>query len=198
MFNYNEEANTENNSCVEFIYGCTIPTAINYDPMANTDNGSCISPMPGCMDLDAANYNVYANVPSNEECLYDAGCITGPGEPYWANDYCYSWVIEVDPYCCEVGWDAVCIEMYEYCSQGVTNVEDMGYTRVQLWPNPTRDVINFQAPVGAFADVYSASGQIVVSGTTSGQIDLRSLPNGLYEVVINYKGRVVVERIVKQ
>ena len=48
------------------------------------------------MDIDAANYNVYANVPANEECLYDAGCITGPGEPYWANDY-YSWVIEVDP-----------------------------------------------------------------------------------------------------
>ncbi len=107
-------------------------------------------------------------------------------------------MIEVDPYCCEVGWDAVCIEMYEYCSQGVTNVEDMGYTRVQLWPNPTRDVINFQAPVGAFADVYSASGQIVVSGTTSGQIDLRSLPKGVYEVVVNYKGRIVVERIVKQ
>jgi len=150
------------------------------------------------MDLDAANYNSAANVPVNEDCLYDAGCITGPGEPYWANDFCYSWVIEVDPYCCEVGWDAVCIEMYEYCSQGVTNIEDMGYTLVQLWPNPTRDVINFQAPVGAFADVYSASGQIVVSGTTSGQIDLRSLPKGVYEVVVNYKGRIVVERIVKQ
>ncbi len=97
MFNYNELANTENNSCIPFIYGCTIPEAINYDPMANTNNGSCELPMPGCMDPDAANYNVYANVPANEECLYDAGCITGPGEPYWANDYCYSWVIEVDP-----------------------------------------------------------------------------------------------------
>jgi hypothetical protein len=107
-------------------------------------------------------------------------------------------VIEVDPYCCEVGWDEVCIQMYEYCSQGVTNVEDMSYNRIQLWPNPTRDIINFQAPDGAFADVYSASGKIVLSRITSGQIDLRSLHNGLYEVVISYKGRVVVERIVKQ
>ena len=198
MFNYNELANTENNSCIPFIYGCTIPEAINYDPMANTNNGSCELPMPGCMDPDAANYNVYANVPANEECLYDAGCITGPGEPYWANDFCYSWVIEVDPYCCEVGWDAVCIEMYEYCSQGVTSVEDVAMGLIHLYPNPTSGVINFQGPVGAFADVYSHSGQVVVSCTSGREIDLRSLPNGLYEVVISYKGRIVVERIVKQ
>ena len=198
MFNYNELANTENNSCIPFIYGCTIPEALNYDPMANTNNGSCELPMPGCMDPDAANYNVYANVPANEECLYDAGCITGPGEPYWANDYCYSWVIEVDPYCCEVGWDAVCIEMYDYCGQGVTSVEALDYNSIQIWPNPTSGVLNFQAPAKAFADVYSHSGQLVMSWQGGREIDLRSLPNGLYEVVINYKGRVRVERIVKQ
>ena len=198
MFNYNELANTENNSCIPFIYGCTIPEALNYDPMANTNNGSCELPMPGCMDPDAANYNVYANVPANEECLYDAGCITGPGEPYWANDYCYSWVIEVDPYCCEVGWDAVCIEMYDYCSQGVTSVEALGYNSIQIWPNPTSGMLNFQAPAEAFANVYSHSGQLVMSWQGGREIDLRSLPNGLYEVVINYKGRVRVERIVKQ
>ena len=198
MFNYNEEANTENNSCVPFIYGCTIPEALNYDPTANTNNGSCELPMHGCMDPDAANYNVYANVPANEECLYDAGCITGPGEPYWANDYCYSWAIEVDPYCCEVGWDAVCIEMYNYCSQGVTNVEALGYNSIQIWPNPTSGMLNFQAPPEAFADVYSHSGQLVMAWQGNREIDLTSLPNGLYEIVINYKGRVRVERIVKQ
>ena len=198
MFNYNELANTENNSCIPFIYGCTIPEALNYDPMANTNNGSCELPMPGCMDPDAANYNVYANVPANEDCLYDAGCITGPGEPYWANDYCYSWVIEVDPYCCEVGWDAVCIEMYDYCSQGVTSVEALSYNSIQIWPNPTSGLLNFQAPAEAFADVYSHSGQLVMTWQGGREIDLTSLPNGLYEIVINYKGRVRVERIVKQ
>lgn len=198
MFNYSEEANTENNSCVPYIYGCTIPEALNYDPTANTNNGSCEMPLSGCMDPDAANYNADANVPDNEVCLYDAGCITGPGEPYWANDYCYSWVIEVDPYCCEVGWDAVCIEMYAYCSQGVTNVESLGYNSIQIWPNPTSGVVNFQAPAEAFADVYNNSGQIVMSWQGDREIDLTLLPNGLYEIVINYKGRVRVERIMKQ
>jgi hypothetical protein len=198
MFNYNEQANTENNSCIPYIYGCTVPEALNYDPTANTDNGSCELPLPGCMDPDAANYNGYANVPANEDCLYDAGCITGPGEPYWANDYCYSWVIEVDSYCCEVGWDAVCIEMYDYCSQGVTSVEALGYNSIQIWPNPTSGVLNFQAPTEAFAEVYSHSGQVVMSCTSGTEIDLRSLPNGVYQIVVNYKGRIKLERIVKQ
>ena len=198
MFNYNEEANTENNSCIPYIYGCMDPEAVNYDEDANTElEGSCIAAVSGCMDIDAYNYNSEANTPS-DDCVYDAGCITGPGEPYWANDYCYSWVIEVDPYCCEVGWDAVCIEMYQYCSQGVTSVEDVAMGLIHLYPNPTKGIINFQGPVGAFADVYSHSGQVVVSCTSGREIDLRSLPNGLYEVVINYKGRIVVERIVKQ
>ena len=199
MFNYNEEANTENNSCIPYIYGCMDSEAVNYDEDANTElEGACIAAVSGCMDLDAANYNSEANVPDNDECLYDAGCITGPGEPYWANNYCYSWVIEVDPYCCEVGWDAVCVEMYQYCAQGVTSVEDVAMGLIHLYPNPTKGIINFQGPVGAFADVYSHSGQLVVSCTSGRKIDLRSLPKGLYEVVINYKGRVRVERIVKQ
>ena len=150
------------------------------------------------MDPDAANYNPYANIPENEECLYDAGCITGPGEPYWANDYCYSWVIEVDPYCCEEAWDEVCIDMYQYCSDGVTSIEEWVMSFIKLYPNPTNGVINFNGPIGAFADVYSASGQLLVSTTSGQQIDLTSLPNGLYEVVVNYKGRIVVERIIKQ
>ena len=198
MFNYNELANTENNSCVPYIYGCMDPEAINYDEDANTElEDSCIAAVSGCMDIDAYNYNSDANMPS-DDCVYDAGCITGAGEPYWANDYCYSWVIEVDPYCCEVGWDAVCIEMYEYCGQGMTYVEDVAMGLIHLYPNPTAGVLNFKGPVGAFADVYSMSGQIVVSTVAGREIDLRSLPNGVYQIVVNYKGRVKLERIVKQ
>ena len=47
--------------------------------------------------------------------MYDAGCITGPGTPYWLNDPCYAWVIEVDEYCCENQWDTICQATYNYC-----------------------------------------------------------------------------------
>ena len=48
------------------------------------------------MDQTAYNFNPIANTPDSLSCNYDAGCITGPGSPYWLNDPCYAWVIDVD------------------------------------------------------------------------------------------------------
>ena len=115
MLNYNPNANTENFSCMEYVYGCTDFTALNYDSTANTDNGSCIETIQGCMDQNAWNYDILANVHDSIYCLYDAGCITGPGDPYWLNDPCYSWVIDVDEYCCENEWDEICQLTYNHC-----------------------------------------------------------------------------------
>jgi len=101
MLNFNPKANTEDFSCIAYIYGCTDSTALNYDSTANTDNGSCIAIVEGCMDPTAYNYSGLANYNDSTSCLYSAGCITGPGNPYWLNDPCYAWVILVDDYCCE-------------------------------------------------------------------------------------------------
>lgn len=115
MLNYNPQANTENFSCISYIYGCTDSTALNYDSTANTDNNSCVAIVQGCMDQSAYNYNITANVNDSISCLYSASCITGPGNPYWLNDPCYAWVIEVDEYCCENEWDTICQATYSYC-----------------------------------------------------------------------------------
>tara|TARA_A100001515_G_scaffold107077_1_gene87838 strand:+ start:40 stop:618 length:579 start_codon:yes stop_codon:yes gene_type:complete len=115
MLNYNPQANTEDFSCISYIYGCMDSTALNYDPLANTDNGSCVAVVEGCMDQDAHNYDSLANVNIEDSCLYSAECITGPGNPYWLNNDCYAWVIEVDEYCCDNEWDNVCQLTYDYC-----------------------------------------------------------------------------------
>jgi len=115
MLNYNPQANTEDFSCVAFVYGCMDSLALNYDPLANTDNGSCIEIIMGCMDPNAYNYESAANVNDTLSCLYNAGCITGAGSPYWLNDECYAWVISVDDYCCENEWDTICQATYDYC-----------------------------------------------------------------------------------
>jgi len=116
MLNYNSEANTEDFSCIAYVYGCMDSLALNYDPLANTDNGSCIEIINGCMDPNAYNYEPTANVNDTLFCLYNAGCITGPGNPYWLNDPCYAWVIEIDEYCCENEWDTICQATYNYCA----------------------------------------------------------------------------------
>ena len=116
MLNYNPQANTEDFSCIPYIYGCMDSTALNYDSLANTDNGSCVEVVMGCMDPGAYNYESTANVNDSISCLYDANCITGPGNPYWLNNECYAWVIEVDEYCCENEWDTICQATYDYCA----------------------------------------------------------------------------------
>tara|TARA_B110000444_G_C18294045_1_gene346487 strand:- start:166 stop:525 length:360 start_codon:yes stop_codon:yes gene_type:complete len=67
------------------------------------------------MDQTAYNFNPIANTPDSLSCNYDAGCITGPGSPYWLNDPCYAWVIDVDAYCCDNEWDNICQLTYDYC-----------------------------------------------------------------------------------
>jgi hypothetical protein len=89
--------------------------ALNYDSLANTDNGSCIEVVVGCMDATAYNYEPTANINDSVSCLYNANCITGPGNPYWLNDPCYAWVIDIDAYCCENEWDTICQATYDYC-----------------------------------------------------------------------------------
>ena len=114
MLNYDPLSNTEDFSCIEFSYGCMDTTALNYDSLANTENNSCVTIVEGCMDLNAYNYFSEANV-NDSSCLYSAGCITGPGEPYWLNDPCYAWVISVDDYCCDNAWDTICQLTYYHC-----------------------------------------------------------------------------------
>ena len=116
MLNYNSQANTEDFSCIPYVYGCMDSLALNYDSLANTDNGSCIEVVMGCMDPNAYNYEPAANVNDSVSCLYSANCITGAGYPYWLNDPCYAWTIEVDEYCCNNEWDTICQATYDYCS----------------------------------------------------------------------------------
>ena len=119
MLNYNSQANTENFSCIPYVYGCMDSLALNFDSLANTDNGSCIEVVIGCMDPNAWNYEPLANVYLGHDslgCLYAAEwCINGSGNPFFLNDECYAWVIEVDDYCCENEWDTICQSTYEYC-----------------------------------------------------------------------------------
>jgi hypothetical protein len=145
------------------------------------------------MDPDAFNYNELANTSDEESCLYDAGCIGGPGEPYWLNDGCYAWIIDIDPYCCEVGWDNACVELYSYCEQGwpqgVYDVDDV----YSIYPNPVNSFLYIQAPADVQTTVYNSVGQIVIEGTLDKRIDMTHLPTGVYNVIIGRINKTIVK-----
>jgi len=224
MFNYNPLANVDNGSCIEFVYGCNDPTALNYDPLANTsdnsccyisgctdptalnydpnacfDDNSCIEIITGCTDVSAYNYNPAANVSDSTACLYDAGCYGGPGIPYWLNDGCYAWVIDVDDYCCTTDWDASCQSMYDYCQQGwPVSVEELsGSGTIIVYPNPSEDIFNIDTRLDIEVEIYDLSGRTILKSKEK-RISLAGYPSGLYNMVIIHDGRRFQQRLVKQ
>ena len=224
MWNYNPLANVDNGSCEPFVYGCTDPLAYNYNPLANTtdnsccliagctdstalnynefacyDDGSCIEVITGCTDVSAWNYDPTANVSDSTACLYDAGCYGGPGVPYWLNDGCYAWVIDVDDYCCTNDWDANCQSMYDYCQQGwPTSIEEAGSGTIVVYPNPTSNMLNIDTRLDVDVEVYDMMGRKVLSEENVKRIDFTSVQDGIYNMVILYNELRITKRVIKQ
>ena len=195
--NYNPLANTSDNTCC-YISGCTDPTALNYDPAACVDDNSCIEIISGCTDVAAFNYDPLANVSDSTACLYDAGCYGGPGNPYWLNDGCYAWVIDVDGFCCTDEWDASCQSMYDYCQLGwPTSIEDISSMGIVVYPNPTGDVLNIDTRLDVEVEIYDMTGRLMIK-EDSKRIDLSNYTNGVYNLILIYNNKRFTTRVVKQ
>jgi hypothetical protein len=225
MWNYDPLANTDNGTCEAFVYGCTDNTALNYDPLANTldnsccyiigctdstalnydpdacyDDGTCVVIVVGCTDVGAYNFDPLANVSDPDACLYDAGCYGGPGIPYWLNDQCYAWVIDVDDYCCTTNWDASCQSMYDYCQSGwpVSTEELTGSgTTIVVYPNPSENIFNIESRLDVNVEIYDLMGRKIIE-ENSKRISLAGYPSGMYNMVIIYDKMRWNKRIIKQ
>ena len=198
-FNYNIEANTEDFSCVDIIYGCTDSMAFNYNSEANTDNESCIDTIIGCTDQNAFNYNEFSNT-DDDSCLYDAGCIGEPGDPYWLNDGCYAWVIDVSPNCCNTTWNGGCQDLYNYCelNDETVGIIDYGNNQITVFPNPTTGFINIATSLQVDVSLYNTLGQLILQENNAKQIDITSLSNGMYQIILTYDGNKFTKKIIKQ
>ena len=224
MFNFDPLANTDNATCIPFIYGCTDNTALNFDLLANTldnsccyiggctdptavnydsdacfDDGSCVTPISGCTDVAAYNYDPTANVSDTTACLYDAGCYGGPGIPYWLNDGCYAWVIDVDNYCCTNDWDVNCQSMYNYCELGwPTSLEDLSTLGIRVYPNPAQDIVNIDTRLNIEVELYNITGELILKEKNIKRIDMNNFPSGIYHVIIIYQEKRFINKIIKQ
>jgi len=224
MFNFDPLANTDNATCIPFIYGCTDNTALNFDLLANTldnsccyiggctdptavnydsdacfDDGSCVTPISGCTDVAAYNYDPTANVSDTTACLYDAGCYGGPGIPYWLNDGCYAWVIDVDNYCCTNDWDANCQSMYNYCELGwPTSLENLSTLGIRVYPNPAQDIVNIDTRLNIEVELYNITGELILKEKNIKRIDMNIFPSGIYHVIIIYQEKRFINKIIKQ
>ena len=138
-----------------------------------------------------------ANV-SGGHCHYDAGCITGPGNPYWLNNECYAWVISIDAYCCDIGWDNYCQSQYNYCAFGTPlDIEDLRDGQLYIYPNPTTDILNLLGLYKINVVVFDMKGNKILNLIDVNQIDFSSFENGIYNLSITYNNILINYRIIK-
>ena len=194
-FNYCDTCNTDNGSCKPTINGCTDSTAINYNQLANTDNGSCIYPVYGCNDPSALNYDPLVNTPDSS-CYYSAGCDVG--DIYTIPNACFEWVIDIDPYCCDVNWDNSCAELYTYCEDGWTGPTNISeYTRdIKVFPNPVSSVLSVNKKVDL--EIFNYLGNKIISAKQISSLDVSRLTPGIYIMHVIHNEKVSIIRFVKK
>ena len=99
-FNYDLDANINDNSCIAVVEGCTDETMFNFDPAANTDydGALCIPFVYGCMDYSAYNYYPFANT-DDGSCYYQPGCTSEGALNYNADaDYDDGFIAYINGY----------------------------------------------------------------------------------------------------
>ena len=131
--------------------------------------------------------------------MYDAGCVTGSGNPYWWNDPCYAWVIQVDEYCCENTWDNICQLTYNYCNDNWTGPQPPARiidNEIIIYPNPTKDIINIVGKDFSIK-VYNTVGKLIIEEYNPSIIDLSKEATGIYTLQILYKNKLIIKKVIK-
>jgi len=154
------------------------------------------------MDVNAWNYNPLANVNNGHDslgCLYAAEqCVNGSGNPFFLNDPCYAWVIEVDEYCCYNEWDTICQLTYNHCADGWTgNLPPARFSqdKISIYPNPTNDYVYIDKEVDF--EVYNSIG-VLISKKRGSFVDLSSYSTGIYNIITIFKDNKQNHKIIKQ
>ena len=139
-----------------------------------------------------------ANFPNPDACLYSAGCVTGDSIPYWLNDQCYAWVIDVDDYCCEVEWDNICQLTYDYCAGTWTGPIPLRIPTddTYVYPNPTSGIINVNKKVDI--EVLNYLGGVIISEKNINTLDMSYLSPGMYNLRIKTNGSIMNVKIIKK
>jgi OOP family OmpA-OmpF porin len=93
--------------------------------------------------------------------------------------------------------DDVSVIALDSIPNGVGEVEPLAF---KVWPNPAQHHITITAPsalTAASVSIYNISGQRLVSGAYTPQIDISNLPNGVYFIELRNQTSIARQRFVK-
>ena len=65
-----------------------------------------------------------------------------------------------------------------------------------IYPNPVSGILNITKEIDI--KLYDMVGNLIISKEKTTQIDMTSLPNGIYNLNINHNNKTINNRIIKQ
>jgi hypothetical protein len=193
LYTQYEPLATENDgSCATLVVsGCTDDKYKEYGASANTDDGSCsILIIEGCMDNTYLEYNSSANTVDESAC--ETLIVEGCTNPKACN---YNSVANVDDNLCLIIPES---DVCDRCSGetdgtgtiiynnvdsdgGCLNIDETQTKGIQIYPNPSRDMISISNVAYETVSIYSLSGQMLqLNKNHDGQINISTLSSGVY------------------
>ena len=92
-----------------------------------------------------------------------------------------------------------CQELYNYCDENtVTNIIEYGENEIVVFPNPTTGKLTIKTSLDITYILYDFTGKVLVEDSNKEEIDITTLPNGVYFLSIRYGDKIFNKRIVKE
>lgn len=155
-----------------------------------------------------------ANLPASiDMSISDRGNYAMTDFPLWTGSMYHWYLSGTDAFCSNIRWE---VDDYP-CSiepstmhqiwvrqNSIAGLQKQQYNRVlvNLWPNPTEDVLNIEFPYSYNANskikIYNNIGILVYSNTllsNNNQINVSELNSGLYSLVIEYSDGIYAQKI---
>jgi hypothetical protein len=93
-------------------------------------------------------------------------------------------------------------DTYPDCLTLSVEIDEISSTSYFVFPNPAVDIININAPdnLNYEATIFDLQGRLIISTTNQSVIDVQTLPQGMYLIVIKDldSGQKVIEKIIKR
>ena len=86
--------------------------------------------------------------------------------------------------------------MYNYCEDSWTGVVLSREESLVIYPNPTLSKININKSVNAV--IYNNLGDVMISKNNASVLDVSKMSPGAYILRIEYKGKIIYKKIIKE
>ena len=100
---------------------------------------------------------------------------------------------------CSFGSELDTVHFMENDCYLINSVNEVEVEQVFIYPNPTTNLLNIQsASTPQSIRIHDITGSLFISKINSRQIDLSQLPRGLYVLSLEFRDRVVLEKVLKR